>query len=134
MEGQSGLSAVEAGVKIPEADPKVRSVGYGGYPDREGIVTLDACIMDKNNNCGSVSFLQNIKHPISVARKVMEDTPHVILAGKGAEKFGYEQGFKKENLLTESSKKAWKKWKETSQYKPIINIENHDTIGMFGIC
>lgn len=128
--GQGGLSAVEEGVKVTEADPNVRSVGLGGYPDREGIVTLDACIMDKNSNCGSVSYLQNIKHPISVARHVMEDTPHVMLSGSGALDFAISKGFKQENLLTEASKNDWIKWKEKSDYKPIINIENHDTISM----
>ena len=62
--GKEGIAAVESGVRISEADPKVRSVGYGGFPDRDGNVSLDACIMDKNSNCGAVSFLQNIKHPI----------------------------------------------------------------------
>jgi N4-(beta-N-acetylglucosaminyl)-L-asparaginase len=128
--GQGGLSAVEEGVKVTEAYPNVRSVGLGGYPDREGIVTLDACIMDKNSNCGSVSYLQNIKHPISVARHVMEDTPHVMLSGSGALDFAISKGFKQENLLTEASKNDWIKWKEKSDYKPIINIENHDTISM----
>ena len=128
--GQGGLSAVEEGVKVTEADPNVRSVGLGGYPDREGIVTLDACIMDKNSNCGSVSYLQNIKHPISVARHVMEDTPHVMLSGSGALDFAISKGFKQENLLTEASKNDWIKWKDKSDYKPIINIENHDTISM----
>ncbi|MBT4708827.1 MAG: N(4)-(beta-N-acetylglucosaminyl)-L-asparaginase [Flavobacteriaceae bacterium] len=130
MDGKNGISAVEAGVKISEADPKVRSVGYGGFPDREGIVTLDACIMDKNSNCGSVSFLQNIKHPISVARLVMEQTPHVMLSGKGALDFAISKGFEQEELLTKESKKDWIKWKEESKYKPVINIENHDTISM----
>ena len=128
--GNGGLTAVEQGVMVSEADPKIRSVGYGGYPDRDGIVTLDACIMDKNSNCGSVSFLQNIKHPISVARHVMEDTPHVMLSGKGALDFAVSKGFKQEDLLTDESRKAWLKWKENSNYKPVINIENHDTIGM----
>ena len=128
--GQGGLSAVEEGVKVTEADPNVRSVGLGGYPDRDGIVTLDACIMDKNSNCGSVSYLQNIKHPISVARHVMEDTPHVMLSGSGALDFAISKGFKQENLLTEASKNDWIKWKEKSDYKPVINIENHDTISM----
>ena len=128
--GQGGLSAVEEGVKVTEADPNVRSVGLGGYPDREGIVTLDACIMDKDSNCGSVSYLQNIKHPISVARHVMEDTPHVMLSGSGALDFAISKGFKQENLLTEASKNDWIKWKEKSDYKPVINIENHDTISM----
>jgi len=123
-------SAIEEGVKVSESDPKVRSVGYGGYPDREGIVTLDACIMDKNSNCGSVSFLQNIKHPISVARHVMEDTPHVMLSGKGALDFAISKGIKQEDLLTDDSKKDWLNWKEKSNYKPVINIENHDTISM----
>jgi len=130
MDGKNGISAVEAGVKISEADPKVRSVGYGGFPDREGIVTLDACIMDKNSNCGSVSFLQNIKHPISVARLVMEQTSHVMLSGKGALDFAISKGFEQEELLTKESKKDWIKWKEESKYKPVINIENHDTISM----
>lgn len=124
------MSAVEEGVKVTEADPNVRSVGLGGYPDREGIVTLDACIMDKDSNCGSVSYLQNIKHPISVARYVMEDTPHVMLSGSGALDFAISKGFKQENLLTEASKNDWIKWKDKSDYKPIINIENHDTISM----
>ena len=77
--GKSALDAIEAGVKIPEGDPEVRSVGYGGFPDREGKVTLDACIMNHNSDCGSVSFLQGIKHPISVAKKVLQETPHVML-------------------------------------------------------
>jgi len=89
--------------------------------------------MNKHGDCGSVVYLQNVTHAISVARNVMENTPHVMLAGKGAEQFAYEQGFKKENLLTESSKKAWEEWKVKSEYKPIINIENHDTIGMLAI-
>lgn len=126
----NALDAVEAGVKIPEADPNDRSVGYGGRPDREGKVTLDACIMDKTGDCGSVVFLEDIMHPISVARKVMEETPHVILAGEGARQFAIEQGFEPQNLLIEESKRDWEKWLESSQYQPVINIENHDTIGM----
>lgn len=131
--GGSALDAVEKGCNVEEEDPKNSSVGYGGLPDREGIVTLDACIMDHNGNYGSVVFLQNIVHAISVARKVMEETPHVLMAGKGAEDFAVAQGFKRTNLLTESSKKAWEEWKVTSEYKPIINIENHDTIGMLAL-
>ena len=107
-DGGTILDAVEKGVMIVEADPTGTSVGIGGTPDRDGNVTLDACIMDKNGNAGSVCFLQNIMHPISVARKVMEETPHVMLAGAGAFKFASEQGFKKENLHTEDSEKAWK--------------------------
>ncbi|WP_372757523.1 N(4)-(beta-N-acetylglucosaminyl)-L-asparaginase [Mariniflexile sp.] len=128
--GSSALDAIVAGVGIPEADPEVRSVGYGGLPDREGKVTLDACIMDKNSDCGAVSFLQGIKHPIAVAKKVLENTPHVMLTGTGALQFALSEGFKEENLLTEKSKLAWEKWLENSKYKPVINIENHDTISM----
>jgi L-asparaginase/N4-(beta-N-acetylglucosaminyl)-L-asparaginase len=127
------LDAVEKGVRVAEADPKINSVGYGGYPDRDGKVTLDACIMDEQGNCGSVAFLQHIKHPISVARMVMEKTPHVMLAGEGALQFALANGFKKENLLTKEAEKAWKEWLKTAQYKPIINIENHDTISMLAI-
>ncbi|WP_353169372.1 N(4)-(beta-N-acetylglucosaminyl)-L-asparaginase [Flavobacterium sp.] len=127
------LDAVEAGVKIPEGDPNERSVGYGGRPDRDGKVTLDACIMDEFSNIGSVACLEHIKHPISVARVVMEKTPHVMLVGKGALQFALSQGFKKENLLVEASEKEWKDWLKTSQYNPIANIENHDTIGMIAL-
>lgn len=133
QEGQSALDAVERGTKIEEADTKNQSVGKGGRPDRDGQVTLDACIMDHQGNCGAVVYLQNITHAVSVARKVMEETPHVMLAGDGAEKFAYEQGFQKENLLTEASEKGWKEWLETAEYQPVINIENHDTIGMLAL-
>lgn len=126
------LDAVEAGVRIPEADPKVRTVGYGGYPDATGVVTLDACIMDENMNCGSVAFLQNIKHPISVARKVMEETPHVMLVGQGALDFAKSQGFVEENLLTAESKADWQQWLKEREVQ-MINIENHDTIGMLAL-
>jgi len=131
--GGTALDAVEQGVMVEESDLSNQTVGKGGRPDRDGEVTLDACIMDAKGNCGSVVYLQNIAHPINVARKVMEETPHVMLAGKGAEQFAYEMGFKKDNLLTPQSKAEWETWKIISQYKPIINIENHDTIGMLAI-
>jgi N4-(beta-N-acetylglucosaminyl)-L-asparaginase len=127
------LDAVEAGVKVPEADPNERSVGFGGRPDRDGNVTLDACIMDENMNIGSVACLEHIKHPISVARAVMEKTPHVMLVGQGALEFALSQGFKKEKLLTPESETEWKEWLKESNYKPVINIENHDTIGMVAL-
>ena len=133
MKNQRSIDAVEQGVKIIEADPNERSVGYGGRPDRDGRVTLDACLMDEFSNIGSVACLEHIKHPISVARAIMEKTPHVMLVGEGAYRFAIEQGFKKENLLVEESEKEWKEWLKTSQYKPIINIENHDTIGMIAM-
>jgi isoaspartyl peptidase/L-asparaginase-like protein (Ntn-hydrolase superfamily) len=127
------LDAVEAGVKVPEADPNERSVGLGGRPDRDGKVTLDACIMDELGNIGSVACLENIIHPISVARAVMEKTPHVMLVGEGAFQFAISQGFKKENLLTPESEAEWKEWLKKSEYKPKVNIENHDTIGMVAL-
>ncbi|MDW9381748.1 N(4)-(beta-N-acetylglucosaminyl)-L-asparaginase [Chryseobacterium sp. JV558] len=131
--GGKALDAVEKGVRLVELDPKERSVGYGGRPDRDGRVTLDACIMDENYNIGSVACLEHVKNPISVARAVMEKTPHVMLVGDGALQFALSQGFKKENLLTPESEKEWKEWLKTSQYKPIANIENHDTIGMIAL-
>ena len=131
--GGKSLDAVEAGARIPEADPNVMTVGYGSYPDRDGFVTLDACMMNEKGEAGSVSFLQHIKHPISVARMVMEKTPHVMLAGEGALQFALENGFEKEDLLTEKAKQAWEEWKIKSEYKPIINIENHDTISILAI-
>ncbi len=144
------LDAIEAGARVPEADESNKTVGYGGYPDRDGRVTLDACIMDEKGNCGSVMCLEYIKHPISVARMVMEKTPHVILVGDGALQFALENGFKKENLLTPDSEKAWKEWLIKAKYEPVMNIENkaynqpvegafpgsinnHDTIGILAL-
>jgi len=148
--GGRALDAVEKGVQVPEADPKNQSVGYGGLPDRDGKVTLDACIMDEQGNCGSVAAIEHIMHPISVARLVMEKTPHVMLVGDGALQFALENGFKKINLLTPESEKAWKEWLKTAKYEPVMNIENklydkaapthlpgnqynHDTIGMLAL-
>lgn len=131
--GGNALDAVEAGARVPEADPEDRSVGYGGLPDASGIVTLDACIMDHLGNAGSVTYLQHIKHPVSVARKVMEATPHVMLSGQGALDFALELGFKKENLLTEASRKAWEQWSREKKPFGETNFENHDTIGILAI-
>lgn len=145
--GGRALDAVEAGARIPEADLNNHSVGRAGYPDRDGHVTLDACIMDEAGNCGAVAALENIDHPISVARLVMEKTPHVMLVGEGARRFALENGYKKTQLLTPESEKAWKEWLKEAKYKPIINIENklfnpkklpgnqynHDTIGMLAL-
>jgi N4-(beta-N-acetylglucosaminyl)-L-asparaginase len=143
VKGGRALDAVEAGVRIPEADMNNHTVGRAGYPDRDGHVTLDACIMDEFGNCGSVAAIEYIAHPISVARRVMEKTPHVMLVGDGATQFAVEQGFKKENLLTPESENAWKEWLKTAKYSPVKNIENkqhvpgskynHDTIGMLAI-
>jgi N4-(beta-N-acetylglucosaminyl)-L-asparaginase len=135
--GGNALDAVEKGVMVTESDPENRSVGLAGLPDRDGHTTLDACIMDHESRCGAVAFLENIEHPIAVARRVMEDTPHVMLVGEGAYQFALEKGFPRKEFLTEASRdevrNAYEKWLETSQYKPIINRENHDTIGLIAL-
>ena len=125
--------AVEAGARIPEENPKDTSVGYGGMPDRDGHVTLDACIMDEKGGAGSVCFMEEIMHPISVARKVMENTPHVMLAGEGALQYALSEGFTRKDLLTTNAKQSFKKWREKSDYAPEINVERHDTIGMLAL-
>lgn len=118
------LDAVEAGARHIE-DKIDCCVGLGGYPDRDGIVTLDSCIMDEHSNIGAVAGIERIKHPVSVARKVMEKTPHVILVGAGAQQFAIENGFTLESgELSESAKQAYKDWLKKSEYKPVINIEN----------
>ena len=128
------LDAVEAGVRNTELDLENLSVGLQGLPDREGITTLDASIMLGDGSCGSVAFVRQVKHPISLARAVMEKTPHVMLAGEGARQFAIAQGFPMEKeKLSPKAQVEYDKWKVTSQYKPIINVENHDTIGMIGL-
>src|SRR5450432_802993 len=114
------LDAVEAGARQIEGLINC-CVGLGGYPDRDGIVTLDACIMDEHSNCGAVAGLEQIKHPISVARKVMENTQHVLLVGNGAQQFAIENGFPKEPAkLSDNAEKAYKDWLKTAEYKPAI--------------
>ena len=125
------LDAVEAGAMQIENTINC-CVGLGGYPDRDGIVTLDSCIMDERSNCGAVAGLERIKHPVSVARKVMERTPHVILVGAGAQQFALENGFPLESKdLSEDAKKAYAEWLKKTEYKPVINIENRKTNGPF---
>ncbi len=151
--GGRALDAVEAGARIPEADLKNHSVGRAGYPDRDGHVTLDASIMDEKGNCGAVAGMEHIAHPISVARRVMERTPHVLLVGDGATQFAMEQGFPHETLLNAESEAAWREWLKTAKYRPVANSEvgtyghggaaaplgvpggksNHDTIGMLAL-
>lgn len=134
-ESRSGiLDAVEEGVKVTELDLSNLSVRLQGLPDREGIVTLDASIMKGDGSCGSVSFVRQIKHPITLARKVMEKTPHVMLSGEGAKQFALAEGMPLESeALSPAAKSNYEKWKKKSEYKPIINVENHDTIGMIGL-
>lgn len=151
--GKPAIDAVVEGVQVPEADPKDNSVGYGGLPDRDGHVTLDACVMDHRGRCGSVMALEHIMHPSLVARAVMEQTPHVQLAGEGALRFALSLGMKKQNLLTAGSERIWKEWLKTSKYDPMdtmkefekamkkdeapypwpSSILNHDTIGMVAL-
>ncbi len=128
--GGNALDMAEKGVNDTEADFSNLSVGLGGLPDREGHTTLDACIMDSRGMAGSVMFLEHIKHPASVARRVMEKTPHVQLVGEGAYQFAISEGFPRDEYKGEEAQKAWKEWLKTSEYKPIINVENHDTIGL----
>lgn len=145
------LDAVEAGAKYME-DQTNCCVGLAGYPDREGIVTLDACIMDEQANCGAVAAIERIKHPVSVARKVMENTPHILLVGQGAQDFAVKNGFPLESgELSDEAKKAYENWKKKNHYHPEINIErkqgngpfaphffedgsaNHDTMGLVAL-
>ncbi len=140
--GGTALDAVEAGARWAESELCNPTVGRCGNPDRDGVLTLDASIMDGDGRCGSVAALQDILHPISVARRVMEKTPHVMLVGEGAQQFAIAQGFPRERLLTPQAQAAWRQWLETSEYQPEINAErrsrpgdrdNHDTIGMLAI-
>ena len=128
--GVDGLTAAVEGVAVEEENPKNTTVGFGGAPDRTGKVTLDACVMNHLGDCGAVVAVENIVNVARLAKDVMEKTPHVMLAGKGAQDFAISEGYKQTDLLTEKSKEDWKKWLESEEYKPIINIENHDTIGM----
>lgn len=133
-EGKNSLDAIEAGIRMAEDDPSNSSVGYGGLPDEDGIVTLDASIMDWEGNAGSVAGIEGIKNPISVAKFVMQKTKHVMLVGNGAKKFALENGFKEENLLTENSRKAWEGWKKKNPHGiNRVDENNHDTIGMLAI-
>ncbi len=146
--GGRALDAVEQGVMVTESSQNC-CVGLGANPDRDGYVTLDSCIMDEHANCGSVAFLERIKHPVSVARRVMEKTPHVMLVGSGAQQFAVQEGFTLEpQKLSSDAEREYKKWLQKSEYQPVINVENskkqtsyaptrfengdwnHDTIGM----
>ncbi|NYF35305.1 N(4)-(beta-N-acetylglucosaminyl)-L-asparaginase [Stenotrophomonas sp. JAI102] len=140
--GGSALDAVEAGARWAESDLCNPTVGRCGNPDRDGVLSLDASIMDGDGRCGSVAALSDIAHPVSVARRVMEQTPHVMLVGEGAQQFAVQQGFERRKLLTAEAEKAWREWLKTAQYTPEINAErrsrpgdssNHDTLGMLAI-
>jgi N4-(beta-N-acetylglucosaminyl)-L-asparaginase len=144
-DGGSALDMVEAGGRVAEADESNSSVGYGGLPDRDGRVTLDACIMGWNGDIGAVCALEDVVHAVSVARRVMERTPHTMLVGEGARSFAVDQGFETQNLLTPAAEAAWREWLKTANYAPRPNSENtdwrampggpgnHDTIGLLAI-
>lgn len=140
--GGSALDAVEAGARWAEADLCNPTVGRCGNPDRDGVLTLDASIMDGDGRCGAVAALEDILHPVSVARAVMEKTPHVMLVGAGAQQFAIAQGFEKTPLLTDQARQAWREWLQRSEYAPRINVErqqrpgdssNHDTLGILAL-
>jgi N4-(beta-N-acetylglucosaminyl)-L-asparaginase len=136
VNGGTALDAVEAAARHTESDRTNRSVGISGMPDRDGHVTLDACIMDHNSKCGAVAFVEGYEHPVSIARAVMENTQHVMLVGEGAEDFAKDIGFKKIKSPISEVKKEYKKWKKENKNlfeKPIINHENHDTIGIIAM-
>jgi len=138
--GGSLLDAIEAGGRVPEADLTNHTVGKGGYPDRDGHVTLDAVIMDDAGRVGAVAGLEDVVHAVSVARAVMEKTPHTLLVGEGARTFALANGFAAEPLLTPEAEKAWRDWLKTARYRPVANVErgvpgsalDHDTIGIVG--
>lgn len=146
--GGSALDAVQAGVSVAEADLSNRSVGLGGLPDRDGFVTLDACIMDHQQRCGSVAFLQHILHPVQVARHIMDNTPHIMLVGEGAYQYALENGFERSKVEVPQPEVArqYQQWLKQSNYKPKAQgkkyrnasfspktIDNHDTIGMLAL-
>lgn len=141
-EGGRALDAVEAGARWAESDLCNPTVGRCGNPDRDGVLTLDASIMDGDGRCGAVAALEDIAHPVSVARAVMEKTPHVMLVGAGAQQFAVAQGFEKTPLLTQQARQAWREWLKSAQYTPQINAErqqrpgdksNHDTLGILAL-
>lgn len=140
--GGSVLDAVEQGVRLVEADLTNRSVGLGGLPDRDGFVTLDASIMDHEGRAGAVAFVQHFKHPISIARAIMERSPHVLLAGRGAEEWALQNGFERTVVELPEVRKAWQEWLRSGSYRPGVNVENtgliggpdqHDTIAMIAM-
>ncbi len=140
--GGSALDAVEAGARWAESELCNPTVGRCGNPDRDGVLSLDASIMDGDGRCGAVAALVDILHPVSVARQVMEQTPHVMLVGEGAQQFAVQQGFERRRLLTPAAEQAWREWRKSAQYTPEINAErrrrpgdkdNHDTLGMLAI-
>ncbi|MGE4618819.1 MAG: N(4)-(beta-N-acetylglucosaminyl)-L-asparaginase [Planctomycetota bacterium] len=128
--GGSALDAVERGVMTAEANPAITSVGFGGFPNREGEVELDAAICEgKTRDGGAVCGLTGYRHPIQVARKVMEESRHLILVGKGATSFARAQGFEEQETLSDGAREAYRKWREKHP-KADGKPEGHDTLGL----
>ena len=131
LDSGSGLNAIEKGINLIEEDKGNASVGIGGIPNADGVVQLDACIMNgPTHGAGSVAGIEDILHPISVARMVMERTPHVMLVGAGARAFALENGMEAVDLMTEARTLAWEKWKAEQAAQPPVSEDNHDTIAM----
>ncbi|MGE3807904.1 MAG: N(4)-(beta-N-acetylglucosaminyl)-L-asparaginase [Gemmataceae bacterium] len=135
-QGKPALDAAIAGAQAVEDDPEVMSVGYGGLPNAAGVVSLDACVMDgKTLSCGGVACVENIRHVAALARLVMEKTPHVLLAGSGAQAFALQNGFRLENLLTPAALTEWEKRRaRQKKMKPeASDPSNHDTVTVLGL-
>lgn len=136
QQGGSLRDAVERGINVTELDESNRSVGYGGLPNANGVVQLDACFMDgEQQKAGAVAAIEGYPNPISVARRVMESTRHVMLAGKDAAAFAGENGFASREMLTPGARAAWEKWKVRSEKGVSFrsNAHNHDTISLLGV-
>lgn len=131
--GGSALDAVEQGIRVTETGENNRSVGLQGQPNAAGFVQLDACIMDgATHRAGSVAGLEGIVHPISVARRVMEKTPHVMLVGRGARRFALAEGFESVDVANhEEKERQWEAAHPTPHLNPQdVNAKNHDTIAL----
>lgn len=128
LSSSSALDAVELGINAVELDTRDQYfVGVGGFPNAKGFMELDAAVMDHDCRYGAVMGLSDISRPISVARSVLERSPHNILVGEGARLWAFEQGFTKENILVESVKAEWEEW--TRSREIVANEDSHDTVG-----
>ena len=126
--GGSGLDAAEAVCRHVEDDPAVDTVGYGGLPDRDGHVSLDALVMQSPSRIGAVCALRRHKEAVSVARRVLEDTPHALLAGEGADAFAAECGLQPSGLATDAARAAWSAWKRDR-----TPVATHDTVAVLAL-
>lgn len=133
-EGGSALNSVVSGVAVAELDPEVRSVGFGGHPNADGIVQVDGAIMDgRNLGYGAVAGLERITTPAAVALQVMEKTEHVMLIGEGAFRFALECGFQEQEMLTPKTRAEWEAWRDRGTGQDTLPADSHDTIGMVAL-